>query len=167
MNALDIGLLVGAGVFTLLGLYWGVIRQVLSIVGLLVGLVLAGRYGPDVAIWLSSFIADPLLAGVIGFIAVLILVSSIASLIASVLRLFVGLLFLGWLDHALGGALGLVQAVLAGVALLIAMVTFPLPAWDQLVAESQFAEALLRLSGPLTALLPEFFTIAVRAALGT
>lgn len=166
MNNLDWILVVGAAVFTLMGVYWGLIRQVLSIVGLLVGIAVAGQYGPDVAAWLSSFLADPLLANVIGFLAVLLLVSSAASLIASILRIFVGLLFLGWLDHLLGGVLGLAQAVLAGAILLVGMVTFPLSAWSDSVGTSALAGALLRVGSPLTALLPEIFNAAVRAALG-
>jgi membrane protein required for colicin V production len=166
MNSLDVTLLVGAGLFVLLGIYWGLIRQVLAIAGLLVGVGLAGRYGPSVAGWLSSFISDQQVAGIIGFVAVLLLVSALASLIASLLRLFVGLLFLGWVDHLLGGVLGLGQAVLAGTALLIGMVTFPAPAWMGAVDSSALAATLLHAGGALTALLPEMFGSAVRTFLG-
>jgi membrane protein required for colicin V production len=166
MNNLDLALLIGAAIFTLLGIYWGLIRQVLSIIGLLVGVALGGRYGPDVAVWLSSFVSDSSLAGVLGFIAVVVLVSALASVIASVLRIFVGLLFLGWLDHLLGGVLGLVQAVLAGTVLLVALVAFPVQGWSDAVAGSQLAAPFLRLSGPITAMLPDFFGNAVRSVLG-
>ncbi|MEI7644125.1 MAG: CvpA family protein [Chloroflexales bacterium] len=166
MNNLDLTLLIGAGIFVILGVYWGLIRQVLAIVGLIVGVAMAGRFGPDVAAWLSSFIAEPQLAGVIGFVAVLLLVSAIASLVASLLRIFAGLLFLGWIDHLLGGVLGLAQAVLAGAALLIGLVAFPSPAWDTAVEGSALASGLLRVSGALTALLPAMFGTAVRRFLG-
>jgi membrane protein required for colicin V production len=166
MNGLDIILLIGAGVFVALGVYWGLIRQVLAILGLVVGVAMAGRYGPDVAAWLSSFISDPNLAGIVGFAVVLLLVSAIASLIASLLRIFVGLLFMGWADHLLGGLLGLIQAVLAGAALLIGMITFPSPAWSAAVEGSTLAAGLLRVGWALTALLPATFGAAVRSFLG-
>lgn len=166
MNDFDIALLVGAGIFTLLGIYWGLIRQVLAIVGLLVGVAMAGRYGPEVAVWLSSFVTEPALAGAIGFVAVVLLVSAVASLIASLLRIFVGLLFLGWVDHLLGGVLGLFQAVLAGAALLVGLVAFPVQSLSEALAGSQLAGVLLRISAPITAVLPDFFSAAVRAALG-
>lgn len=166
MNNLDYIILIGGGIFVLLGIYWGLIRQVLAIVGLVVGVAVAGRYGPDAAAWLSSFIADPVLAGAIGFLGVLLLVSALASLVASVLRLFVGLLFLGWLDHLLGGLLGLVQAGLAAAILLIAMVAFPLELWSDAVASSTLAQPLLRVGGVFGGVLPEFFQAAVQAALG-
>lgn len=166
MNNLDYAILIGSGLFFLLGLYWGLIRQILSIAGLVVGVIAAGRYGPDVAAWLSSFLADPVLAGAIGFLGVLLLVSALASLVASALRLFVGLLFLGWLDHLLGGLLGLVQAGLAAGALLLIMVTFPLELWSDAVATSALAQPLLRVGGVFGAALPDFFQTALQAALG-
>jgi membrane protein required for colicin V production len=166
MNNLDYVLLIGTGLFFLLGLYWGLIRQVLSIIGLVVGVMAAGRYGPGVAAWLSSFIADPILAGAIGFLGVLLLVSALASFVASALRMFVGLLFLGWLDHLLGGLLGLVQAALAAGALLVMMVAFPLELWSDSIATSTLAQPLLRVGGVFAGLLPEYFELALQAALG-
>lgn len=166
MNELDYAILIGAALFTLLGIYWGMIRQVISLVGLLVGIAAAGRYGPEVAAWLSSFIADPAVAGAVGFVAVLILVSAIASLAASLLRLFVGLLFLGWLDHLLGGLLGLLQAILAAAALLAGMLVYPLPAWSSAVEGSLLAGNVLRASALLIPLLPDYFVQTIRATLG-
>jgi membrane protein required for colicin V production len=166
MNSLDYTILIGGGLFVVLGIYWGLIRQVLSIVGLVVGVAAAGRYGPAVADWLSSFVADPVFAGAFGFFAVLLLVSAFASLIASLLRIFAGLLFLGWLDHLLGGVLGLFHAALAAAVLLLAMFTFPLPAWSSALAGSTLAEPLLRVGGVFTPLLPELFQTTLRTALG-
>lgn len=166
MNNLDYAILIVAGLFFLLGLYWGLIRQVLSIAGLVVGVVVAGRYGPEVGAWLSSFLADPLLAGAIGFLGVLLLVSAAASLIASLLRIFVGLLFLGWLDHLLGALLGLVQAALAASVVLVAMVAFPLAGWSSALERSALAGPLLRVGSVFSGVLPEFFQAAVRAATG-
>ncbi|PDW01042.1 CvpA family protein [Candidatus Chloroploca asiatica] len=154
MNTFDYAILLGSGVFVLLGVYWGLIRQLLSLIGLVVGIAMAGRYGPEVAAWLSSFITDPLVAGVLGFVGVLLLVSSLASLLASVLRMFVGLLFLGWLDHLLGGVLGLIQAILAAAIIVVAMVAFPLPTWSNAIEGSLLAENLLRIGALFQVFLP-------------
>ncbi len=161
MNEFDLVILAIILLFTGLGIYWGLIRQVLAIVGFLVGVILAGQYGGDVAGWISSFDVNEALAGALGFILVLLFVSSVASLIASLLRFFVGLLFLGWVDHLLGGVLGLVQALLASAALIIITMAFPLPAWNQSIATSQLTPPLLPLSAALTALLPEMFRVAI------
>lgn len=157
MNLLDYSILAGTAFLVLLGGYWGLIRQVIAVVGLIVGVAVAGRHGPVVAAWLSSFIADPDMAGAAGFLGVLLLVSTTASLTASLLRLFVGLLFLGWLDHLLGGLLGLIQALLAAAALVLAMHAYPLPLWNEALRTSLFAGPLLQLSAVYALLLPEFF----------
>ncbi len=154
MNNLDYSIIIGGGLFVALGFYWGLIRQVLALVGLVVGIVMAGRLGPEVASWLSSFVTDPLLAGAFGFFGVLLLVSGIASLVASLLRFFVGLLFLGWLDHLLGAGLGLLQALLAATAIVMAMAIFPLPLWTAALEGSLLAQPLLGLSPLLASLLP-------------
>ena len=166
MNTLDTTLLIIAAFFTVLGLYWGIIRQVLAVVGLLVGTTMAGRYGGEVANWLSSFVSNTMLARALGFILVLMLVSALASLAASVIRIFLGLLFLGWLDHLLGGLLGLIQAILAGALVTMIIVTFPMPTWQAALDGSQFAPFLLRVGGLVALLLPELFRVAIQLALG-
>ncbi|MEF3273202.1 MAG: CvpA family protein [Chloroflexus sp.] len=150
------------GLFVILGFYWGLIRQVLAVVGLVVGLMLAGQYGTDVAVWLGSFIPEPNLAQTLGFVAVLLLVSSTASLLASLLHMLAGLMFFGWLDHLFGAILGLLQGVLAVTAVLIVLVVFPVDPWSGWLRSSLLAGWLLRLGEPLTLLLPELFATAVR-----
>ena len=162
MTEVDLVLFVILGLFTILGLYWGIIRQVLAVVGFIVGFMLAGQYGNEVAVWLGSFITDSNLAQGLGFIAVLLLVSGIASLLASLLHSLAGLVFLGWLDHLLGALLGLVQGLLAITALLIVLVVFPVEPWSNFVRSSLLAGWMLRLGEPLTLLLPELFATAVR-----
>jgi membrane protein required for colicin V production len=165
MSGLDIVLIVVLVLFTALGFYWGLIRQVLALTGLLVGIVVAGRYGPEVAGWFTSFTSNEMLASALGFVAVLVGVSALASLLASLLRIFVGLLFLGWLDRLLGGVLGLVQAVVASSALLVVAVTFPQPSWADAVQASRMADSLLRVGSVAALLLPETFRAAVQAVL--
>jgi membrane protein required for colicin V production len=165
MNILDI-LVVFTSIFcALLGSYWGLIRQVLAITGLLVGITIAGSYGPVVAAWLSSFMPNAALAGALGFILVLTGFSAFASLIASLLHRYVGLLFLGWLDQLLGGMLGLLQALLASAVVLVVLVAYSLITWDTLVNSSWLADPLLRLSLLITPLLREDVRQAIQAAL--
>jgi membrane protein required for colicin V production len=149
-----------------LGIYWGFIRQVLSLAGLIAGLVFASRYGAGVADVLSSFVTSDTLARVLGFGIVLIGVSAAASLLASLLRRFVGLLFLGWLDHLAGGLLGLLQGLIVCTIFLLAAATFPLALWAPAVADSQIAPALVRAFSFLLPLLPASFHVAAQMTFG-
>lgn len=155
MNALDILVIAIVGVSTLLGLFWGIIRQVLSIVGLVVGIILASRYGSNVAEWLSSFVRDVRVADVLGFVVVLIAVSSLASLLASLLHRFAGLLFLGWADHLLGGVLGFIQGSLLSTVLIAVLAANTNEAVSGALRDSRIASRIVQVFSFVLALLPE------------
>jgi membrane protein required for colicin V production len=149
-----------------LGIYWGFIRQVLALAGLIAGLVFASRYGANVADALSSFVANDTLARVLGFGIVLIGVSAAASLLASLLRRFVGLLFLGWLDHLAGGLLGLIQGLMVCTIVLLTAATFPLMLWAPAITDSRFAPVIVRAFSFLLPLLPDAFHVAAQMTFG-
>ncbi len=157
MLLFDLFLILIGVFFTLMGCYWGLLRQVIALVGLLVAVIVAGRFGGVVGGWLSSFIADQSLVMMLGFSLVLIGVSAAASLVASLLRLFVGLLFLGWLDVVLGGLSGLLQAALACAALLVVAIMLQLPISNAMLESSYLAVPLVRLGMLLALLLPAEF----------
>lgn len=166
MSRIDIIIVIVVLLSGALGIYWGFIRQVLSLAGLIAGLVFASRYGASVADALSSFIANDTLARVLGFGIVLIGVSAAVSLMASLLRRFVGLLFLGWLDHLAGGLLGLLQGLILCTIFVLAAATFPLALWAPSIADSQFAPALVRGFSFLLPLLPASFHVAAQMTFG-
>jgi membrane protein required for colicin V production len=166
MKSIDTIIVVVVLLFGALGIYWGFIRQVLALAGLIAGIIFASRYGARVADALSSFITNDMLAAVLGFVIVLVGVSSAASLIASLLRRFVGLLFLGWLDHLIGGLLGVLQGLLVCTIGLLIAAAFPLALWTPALSNSQFAPLLVRAFGFLLPLLPDSFHFAAQMTFG-
>jgi membrane protein required for colicin V production len=167
MNSIDIAIVVIVLLSGALGIYWGVIRQVLAIAGTLAGVVAAGRYGPQAAESLLSFLTDGALAQALGFVLVFAAVSGAASLAASLLHRFVGLLFLGWLDHLLGGLLGVAQGGLVCAALLLAAAAYPHAAWAQALSASRLAPPVVAAAGAaLLPLLPEAYGFAAQTMLG-
>lgn len=167
MSTLDILVLVVIALCGLLGIYWGFIRQVLSVVGLLAGLVLANHYGGRVADALSSYVVSDALAQALGFVFVLMAVSALVSLLATLLRRFVGLLFLGWLDHAIGGVLGLVQGLLVVTVLLLVAAFFATESLSAALAQSRVAPQLMRVLGAaVLVFLPAPFQVTVQRLLG-
>jgi len=167
MSTLDTVLIVVIVLCGILGIYWGFLRQVLSVAGLIAGLVLASRYGERVADWLSSFITNDTAVQALGFLLVLIAVSAIVSLLATLLRRFVGLLFLGWLDHLIGGVLGLIQGALLCTVILLVAAVFPTAAFADALANSRVAPQLVRIIGSMILLfLPAPFHLAIQRLLG-
>jgi membrane protein required for colicin V production len=163
MNTLDTLLVVVLMISAALGLYWGLIRQLLSVVGLIAGIVLATRYSERVADALSSFISNAMATQVLGFLFVLIAVSAAASLLATILRRSVGLLFLGWADHMLGGLLGLVQGALACTVILMIVALAPSDRFASALTDSRIVPLLARVAGfALLPFLPDSFHAAAQ-----
>ncbi|MEN9934083.1 MAG: hypothetical protein RLZZ387_662 [Chloroflexota bacterium] len=167
MNSIDFAIVIVILLSGALGIYWGLIRQVLAVAGAVTGVVVAGRYAPVAAESLASFISDGSLAQALGFVLVFAAVSGAASLLASLIHELVGLSFLGWADHLLGGVLGVAQGVLVSAALLVAAATFPYPVWSQALSESRYASVVAAAAGPLViGLLPESYRFAAQTMLG-
>src|SRR5438045_9483041 len=90
MNWVDIAILSIVVASTLAGLFWGLIRQVLSFVGLAGGIFIAGRFYQPVAEFLhpaggGGLVADPGWAHIIAFAAVLIGFSLLLGIVGTVL----------------------------------------------------------------------------------
>ena len=163
MNTLDTVLVVVLVISAALGLYWGVIRQLLSVAGLIAGIVLATRYGGRVAGALSSFISNDMATQVLGFLFVLIAVSALASLLATILRRSVGLLFLGWADHLIGGLLGLFQGALACTVILMIVALAPSERFASALSDSRIVPWLARATSfALLPFLPDSFHAAAQ-----
>jgi membrane protein required for colicin V production len=103
MNWLDLVLIVALIIFTLIGLRVGIIRAALSLAGLIVGVILAGRYYVPLSEQLT-FIPQASLAKVVAFAIILIGVMVIASVFARLLKWAVSVMMLGWVNR-LGGAI--------------------------------------------------------------
>ncbi|NWJ96828.1 MAG: CvpA family protein [Chloroflexi bacterium] len=123
MNILDILVIAIVIGFTIASAAWGLIRQVIALGGLILGMVLAGMFSSQLAN-LLGFVSDPVIARGVAYMIIIIGVSLIASVIASVLYFMANLLFLGWLDALLGAALGFLQGWLAVGVLLVGAVVF-------------------------------------------
>jgi membrane protein required for colicin V production len=149
---------------TALGLFWGLIRQLISVGGLLGGIWLAGRFyetaaellhGPDG----GGLVADPNWARILGFAAIVILFSLLLGAVGSTLRVVLNLLFLGWVDHLLGAALGLLTSVTLVASLLVVATVFPVPNVADGIRESQVAQWLTTFTPAVLAMLPPEFQL--------
>ncbi len=116
MNWIDWIILGVAGASTFAGLLRGAVRTVFSIVGLVVGFVVASRESGAVGMVLARWLPDAP-AAALGFVLVFLGIALAFSLAAWLLRKMMEGLSLGWLDRLLGGGLGLLRAAaILGVA---------------------------------------------------
>jgi len=123
MSWLDIVVLVIIVFATLIGLKVGLIKALLSIVGVVVGVILAGRYYAVLAEHLT-FISQPSLAKIAAFAIILIVVMIIAAVLASLIKWAVSAVMLGWVNRLGGAVFGLVLGAIFCGALLSMWVKF-------------------------------------------
>ena len=157
MNWLDVVIIVLLIIPTVIGLRIGIIQAVLSLAGVIVGIILAGRYHLVLAEQLT-FISSAGLAKIAAFALILFGVMIIAAVVASVLKWLTSMALLGWVNRLGGAAFGFILgAITCGVLLAI---------WAKflgaagVLAESYLAALLLDSFPVVLALLPgEFDTV--------
>jgi membrane protein required for colicin V production len=123
MSWLDIVLLILMAISTLVGLKVGLIKAVLSLAGVIVGVVLAGRFYVSLAEHLT-FISQPGLAKIAAFAIILIGVMVVAAVLASLIKWAVSAMMLGWVNRLGGAVFGFVLGAIFCGALLSIWVKF-------------------------------------------
>lgn len=159
MNWLDIVIIVAIGIATFIGLKKGIIKAVLTLAGLIVGVVLAGRYYTPFSEQLA-FIPQAGLAKVAAFAIIFIGVMVIATVLARLLKRAASAIMLGWANRLGGGILGFVLGAIFCGAFLAMWVKFL--GMTGAIAESTIVPILLDRFPRVLALLPEEFD-AIRA----
>ena len=142
MNLFDLFLLGVIAYSVLRAFLRGFLRELFSLAGLILGIVLAGLYYQRVAVMLSRWITSIPAAHLTAFLAVLAATILLFSLIGHVLKKAASTVGLGFLDRSLGALFGLTRGCLFGVAIMMSVAAFfPGAAW---VRESTLAPYLLR-----------------------
>ena len=107
MNWLDIAIIIVITILTLIGLRTGIIRAAATAVGIVVGAILASRFYLALSGALSIVIQNETWAKTVSFILIYVLALAAITIVGSMIRrVSSSLLFLGWLDGLVGGALG-------------------------------------------------------------
>ena len=119
MNWLDGAFLVVIAASAYLGLRTGLISAAFTVVGVWVGIALAGRFSDDLGEWLTTSISNDTLVTVIVYAFIVAAAVLAARVAGAALRKAVGLLTMGLADP-LGGA---VLGALAGVILVGVLIT--------------------------------------------
>ncbi len=123
MSWLDIVIVVVIALAAFGGLLIGLIASALSLAGIIVGIILAGRYYLPFSQHLG-FIPEENIAQIVAFAIILVGVILIALALAMVLRWAFSLLKLGWIDRIGGAVFGLAGGALLCGSVLAMWVKF-------------------------------------------
>lgn len=133
MTAFDYAVLVTLLLSALLGVWRGLISEVLSLGGWLVAGWLARQFGEDLAPLLSTWLAPGPLQLIAATVLVFVLVLVVLAVVRFMLRELLHAAGLGGVDRILGGMFGLLRGVLIAlvVVLLAGFTRIPREAWWQ------------------------------------
>ena len=154
MNWLDIAIIVIASIGGILGWRVGIIRVAFTIIGCILGVVLAGQLGETLGNQMG-FIENQNAAKVAGFASPFGITFLGASLASSLLQKFLKIFLLGWIDKVSGAILGTGVATFAVTAMIIAAASFPFSGMDKSIENSDFAPPLADNVPFILNLLPE------------
>ena len=163
MNWLDIVVIVIVAWFTFFAFSAGVIREVVTIIGVALGVVLAGLFYEDLADDVKLAIDTDNAPEIIAFLLIFGACALAGQLAAMVLKQTASLLMLGTFDQLLGAVFGFVKGMIVVEILLIVFVTYPALGLRETIDESLFGPMFLDGIPILLKILPAEFDNAVEA----
>lgn len=154
MTAIDFGIIAIILVFLVRGIWIGFVRQLASLLGLILGYLFAGRYYEQISPRLSSVIPSPQLCFLVTYALLFLAVFFGVMALGFVLKKVMSVSLLDWFDRLMGGIFGLVKAgVLTSVLFMVA--SGLLAANNPLIANSLAAPYLAKSSGFLLSFVPD------------
>jgi membrane protein required for colicin V production len=124
MNPLDWTIALVLAISTVTAFLRGLIRSVVSLAGMLLGVVAACWYAPKVAVYLVRWLTPFAFAEIVAFVLILAGVFIVAALLGKLLHSAAGAVGLGFLNRLGGACFGFARGVLLLAALILPMAPF-------------------------------------------
>lgn len=161
MNWIDAAILGLVVWFTFSAFHAGFIRETVTILGAVLGVVLAGLFYQELAEDVLLFIDNTTLARIIAFGMIFGALALAGQLLALVLKPTVHLFQLGMFDQLAGAAFGFLKAFVFIDIFLILFVTYPKWGVEQDIDDSLFGSLIVENTPVLVRILPDEFETAV------
>jgi len=138
----------------------GFIREVVTIVSALLGVVLAGLFYEGLADDIGTFIDSERAARIVSFLVIFGAVAVAGQVAAMLLKETASLLMLGTFDHLAGAVFGLAKGVVIIQVLLILFATYPSLGLGDAISESSLSPVFTEDAPILLKVLPAEFDAA-------
>ena len=119
----------------------GLVREIVSLVALIGGLILAAIYYSSIARWFVDYTRSDAVAGLIGFMIIFLGCILLGAVIAFFVNRFVKMASLQWMDRLLGGLYGFLRGWAIASIIVLALIAFPVQ--PDVLSRSQLAPYLL------------------------
>jgi len=149
MNTFDIVVIVIISFCLIRGLFKGVIGEMSGIIGVIAGFYGAYTYYPLITVYAEKWIENSGMRNLIAFFFLFCAILVMIGLISVLIRKFLKLVFLGWVDRTFGLVFGAAKGLLI-VSVLFIMITTFLPKSSNVLAGSQFSPYIAKVSKAMT-----------------
>lgn len=156
MNILDIIIIAAVVFFLIRGVFRGIVREIGSLAGVVMGIWLANVYHPQLAGLLKGFIPPGKYLPIIAFALIFLVVLVLCNLLGWLFKKLFQKIFLGWVDRILGACLALLKGIVLSY-LMIVLVTFLAPQDSSLVRQSRLAPVIITSYQTVVGLIPPGF----------
>jgi membrane protein required for colicin V production len=161
MNWLDAAILALVAWFTFAAFQAGFIRESVTVVAAVLGVLLAGMFYIDLADDVLLFIDSEYVARIVAFGALFAATALAGQMIALVLKPAVDFFQLGVFDQLAGAAFGFAKALVFVEVFLIVFITYPKWNLDKAIDESFIGSLLIKNTPVLVKVLPNEFEVGV------
>lgn len=134
LSAVDWILLAVLGLSFLLGIWRGIVQEVLSLLGWVAAFYVSQMYAPMAAAWLPMESSSQMLRYAAGFVVVFVAVLVGTVLVSALIKKLISAVGLGPLDRLLGSLFGLMRGVVILLAVTVLVGMTPMretEAWKQ------------------------------------
>jgi membrane protein required for colicin V production len=119
----------------------GLVREIVSLVALVGGFVLAVLYYPVIGGWFRDFARSESVAHLLGFLIIFLGCILLGAVIAFLINRFMKMASVEWVDRLLGGLYGFLRGWAVSAIIVLGLVAFP--AREEALSRSYLAPYLL------------------------
>ncbi|MGI9317854.1 MAG: CvpA family protein [bacterium] len=154
MSPVDIAIIVILLVSTLIGIFRGFVREILSLAAWIVAVLVAWTFAEMGAVYLEPYISQPPLRVVAAFAGIFVVVLILLSIISYLIYKLFALAGITGVDRSLGGLFGIVRGIIVIALLILAgvYVDFAAQPWWQ---ESRLVGYFAPVTDFLLSLMPQ------------
>jgi membrane protein required for colicin V production len=142
MNLLDLVIIATMIFLVVRGIFRGFFMEVGSLAGVILGVVLANHYQPQMTNYLKTYLPSANFLPMISFAVIFIGVLVVCNLLGWSLKVIMKKAFFGWADRTLGAGLAISKGIVI-TYLVIVLLTFFVPSKTPLIAQSRLAPLVI------------------------
>jgi len=157
MNWIDVVIILILVAFVAMAYTAGLIREVVTMVAVFVGIVVAGLLYEDFATDVLVFIDDEDAARAVAFLVLLGAIYLLGQIAAYVLKRMASIMMLGWADKAGGAAFGLIKGLIVVQVLVILFAAYPNLGLDDAIDSSEIGKFFVDDASVVLVILPGEF----------